>query len=246
MGVDARMFARHSGQALTPTEVRQLASRLAATLGVNSFMVMRPGSMPWYPEGRHALTLVPTFEEIAADDQEHAAWVRREAGGQVGMTTQVYTQDGPPILSKPGEQFIEVHLWTRFYGPGYERGDWPAIRATSEWLERHIPGCEVYYGGDSSGICAAHLDGPAREHLTTHYLTHGHEPYRGGRGSAPIHCDFCLRGMHDVGGGQGRRFWRCDGCDLKTITVGAERHDLPRDVEFFDWRAPADTAEGRA
>lgn len=246
MGVDAEMFARHAGTPLTPTRVRQLASRLAATLGVENFMVMRPGAMPWYPEGRHALGLVPTIEEISAEDKEHAAYLRERAGGEIAAGTQVWTQDGPPIFSTPGEQFIRVHLWTRYYGPGYERGAWPVIRATAEWLERHVPGCTVYYGGDSSGICAEPLHAAARDYLNAHYLTHGHEPYRGGRGLAPILCDFCLRGMHDVGGGQGQRFWHCDGCDLKTITVGAERHDLPKDMEFFDWGKAADGAEGRA
>jgi hypothetical protein len=38
---------------------------------------------------------------------------------------------------------------SRYYGPGYERGYWPYIRATFMLLKHHFPDAVLLYGGDS-------------------------------------------------------------------------------------------------
>lgn len=38
----------------------------------------------------------------------------------------------------------------RYYGPGYERGDWPRIYSAIMLMQRCFPEATVFYGGDSS------------------------------------------------------------------------------------------------
>lgn len=45
---------------------------------------------------------------------------------------------------------IEVFTFERYYGPGYERGSWPAIYAMIRSLEAAFPDLPIYYGGDES------------------------------------------------------------------------------------------------
>lgn len=245
MGVDAEMFVRHKGAPLGETEIRQLAARMCATLGHERFLILRPGEFTWESAGRHALSLCPTVAEKRAEYQtdysgapEYYEGVLR-ALNDVEDSRHVWTQDGPDIIGDPGEQFIRVHLWTRYYGPGYERGDWSIIRATAEFLEAAIPGCEVWYGGDSSGVCAAPLGEAERATMTAYWLSKGHENYRAAFGSfrrsVSESCDFCGgKPMHDCGGGQGETFWHCDGCGLKRVTGPGTSRDLAKGVDFFD------------
>lgn len=44
-------------------------------------------------------------------------------------------------------QWLYVHCWSRYYGPGYERGSLHIIAAICEFLEQN--GLRVWYGGDS-------------------------------------------------------------------------------------------------
>lgn len=236
MGIDARMFVRlRRSSPLSEQEIRQTAARMAATLGHRHFLIRRESS---YRGPRHALSLVETVGELRADgyDLEETQWLG------LPSDRQVWTQDGDDIVAEPGEQMIEVNLWTRYYGEGYERGDWLTIRATAEFLEHVLPDCEVWYGGDSSGICAERFDTAARSRLHAHFLDHGHEPYRSffGRGQPAETCEFCAaRPMADVGGGRGSTFWSCNGCGLKRITVGGRAYDLAQDQDFFEWEVPA-------
>lgn len=44
---------------------------------------------------------------------------------------------------------VEFDSWGRYYGPGYERGDWPTIYGHIVALRAALPGCTVHYGADS-------------------------------------------------------------------------------------------------
>lgn len=90
-------------------------------------------------------------------------------------------QDGPTVTPRKGEAFINVNLWTRYYGPGYERGNIRLIIDVAEVLETIFVGGEVWYGGDSSGVCAVRFNAAARAELRDHWLKVGHEPYRRGK-----------------------------------------------------------------
>ena len=46
---------------------------------------------------------------------------------------------------------IEVDNFHRYYGVGYERGHWPAIRALGDWIAEALKGrAEVRYGNDAA------------------------------------------------------------------------------------------------
>lgn len=109
---------------------------------------------------------------------------------------------------------VRVNTLGRFYGPGYERGDFPLLRMLAEALEyifrKHSP--EVYYGGDDGRV--ALFDCPAREKLTQYWLEHGGAPYyRGPTGfnddPYPPTCLRCQIPMAQNGWGARLRF-RCE------------------------------------
>ena len=141
MGVDACMFVRHKGEPLSDAEVKKISYLMTSTFGHRKFLQYEKGEIGDYPE-RRALRIVEPFVDEYDEDPELVGKI-------------VVTQDGPPIIAEDGEQFLELSLFGRYYGPGYERGDWTFLRSLAEWLERQIEGCEVWYGGDSSGILFA-------------------------------------------------------------------------------------------
>ena len=134
-----------------------------------------------------------------------------------------YSQDGDTIYPAVGEQFIECHLGTRYYGEGYERGDLPLIISVAQWLEIKIPGCEVWYGGDSSGVSATAFDAVERARLFRYFVECGHRPYHGyfsdNLGSRAAHlCQYCDQPMTQYGFGGDYQSWHCDGCGEKKET----------------------------
>lgn len=123
--------------------------------------------------------------------------------------------DGPKITLEPGEQFIEVHFFTRFYGEGYERGGLPLILNVADWLKRNIPQCTaIIYGGDSSGAAGRVLDNGYREELWNHFCRVGHEPYERffDHDNDGDDCDLCKVKMIRCGWGQTYAAWFCPGC----------------------------------
>jgi len=214
VGVDAQMLVR-TRQAFKPDEVRRMSGDLAAAFGSDSFWIWDDYKNEDGTIGRHALELV-----------------------------NEYQQDGDSIFPEPGETFIEVHLGTRYYGRGYERGDVGLIIHVAAWLEANIHDAKVYYGGDSSGICAKPFDQEARRQLFAYYAKVGHEPYVGGfgrfsgRDEQHPGCDFCLREMTNCGGGGGKTFYHCGGCGKKIIFdhIRKTTQLVPKGKDFFDMR----------
>lgn len=89
----------------------------------------------------------------------------------------IYTQDGPYLFADENETFYTVGIWTRYYGPGYERGDLMFLCSLAEWIETNIPDCEVWYGGDSSGVTIELFDEAARRELKEHFYGHDGRNY---------------------------------------------------------------------
>lgn len=132
-------------------------------------------------------------------------------------------QDGPDVEPKVGETFLEVHVFTRYYGPGYERGDLPFLIALAEWLDRRIPGCTVLYGGDSSGVCAGVFGPKQRAALLDHFASdHGRDYYgyfdknMDGAKGRPM-CTRCHVPMTQYSWGPGplNGKFNCHGCGAK-------------------------------
>lgn len=68
----------------------------------------------------------------------------------------------------------------RYYGPGYERGDWPALRAKILWLRARF-GEEVMYTSDAAYDPDSPLFPTTDEEIAeidAHFNEHGHTPYR--------------------------------------------------------------------
>lgn len=182
-------------------------------------------------------------------------WVDRKQNRRALYAIDRYEQDGPTLRPKEGEQFVRVQLWDRFYGEGYERGDLPFIIMVAEWLEHRIravdgnESAEVWYGGDSSGICATRFDAKRRLELFRYFVEQAHRPYRTGwdLGGAKLsrHCTFCDEPMVQyMWGGADRAGFSCHGCGLQEKTENggmtwAEAPDEDRGVI-----APTDGSTG--
>lgn len=156
-------------------------------------------------------------------------WQKTDPKNQRRALVQIdeYIQDGPFLYPGPGETFIEVSLATRYYGIDYERGNLPFIIALADYLEIAIPGSEIYYGGDPSGVCAYLFDRAARDELFKHFVKYGHRPYVDSFSSISISrglkspiCVFCNQKMylHLYGGSREVEF-ACHGCDIKLRTM---------------------------
>ena len=138
---------------------------------------------------------------------------------------RVWTQDGPEIYAEDGEWFLQAHVWTRYYGIGYERGDILLICAVAEWCEANIPACSVWYGGDSSGVVAEPFGAPQREAIKRHfYGQSGRDYFAPGRFDSwigpsrptmPKACALCIPGhprFVQYGSGAGYAAVSCQGC----------------------------------
>lgn len=136
---------------------------------------------------------------------------------------KAYFQDGDTIYAADGEWFLEVSLWTRYYGVGYERGDLMTICAVAEWAEANIPTAVVYYGGDSSGVEAEPFDAAAREKLKKHYYSQSgrdyfdHKWFGADKAARPSPCGLCIPGeprFNQHGSGRHGAFIavNCAGC----------------------------------
>jgi len=87
-------------------------------------------------------------------------------------------QDGPTIHAEPGETFIELRLWGRYYGEGYERGPWHAHDAIIRYIKHRWPEARVFYGGDSSGVLFEECTDAWLARAWAHFCAVGHEPYQ--------------------------------------------------------------------
>jgi hypothetical protein len=208
MGVDARILVRVPRD-VKPSEVDDLAYRLAEAFWHDTFSTVQPGTYSWIPNGCRSLERV-----------------------------DVYQQDGDDILPQNGETLLEVHLGGRYYGPGYERGPLWTYVAIAYWLELNIPGCAVWYGGDSSGICAEPFGPEERKAMMAHFADVGHEPYAGAwnTGDTPLRapmCALCKRPMRQFTWGGGidseRAGYQCAGCGLKRETDDGVTFHAPKE-----------------
>lgn len=232
MGVDAEMFVRIKGRSNWLRDEHELAAayELASTVGAEHFFVMfgDDGKL----SGHHALSIMRPIKD-PTDAEDYGL-------GPAVVGKVVWTQDGDEIIADDDEQFVRIHLWSRYYGPTYARGNWPVIRLTIEWLQMRFPGAEVWYGGDSSGICAEPMTAERVKEFNYFSLESGRKTYQRaftslGTDGRPPTCPACLVETNNCGGGQDAGYFYCDGCDQKFIKErrGNRVHLLGRHQEFF-------------
>lgn len=140
-----------------------------------------------------------------------------------------YREDSDtPIKANQGECLLKLSLFGRYYGPGYERGDILTYCAIAEWLEINIPGCEVWYGGDSSGVCAEPFHELKRRELRKHLFSgNGRDYFKRGwmetSSVRPKTCSLCPGGKYcgsQFGSGMHDQYaaFHCAGCGKSVET----------------------------
>lgn len=220
MGVDAEMFVRLKGaHRLSEADVRRLSYEIGTAFDTGFFFTMNP-QQGLFKETRRALEIM---KPIASMEDAEDYGLDKEHVGRV-----VWSQDGDPIIADADEQFIKANLFGRYYGRGYERGDWPKLRACIFWLSTRIPNCEVWYGGDSSGICAERANGHFLADMDHHWALNARRPYVRYKSDfsgiipkmpkdsiIPPVCTLCDVPMADQGGSRDYTFFWCDGCGLQ-------------------------------
>lgn len=87
----------------------------------------------------------PSLERLNAAEAYLTA--RSDIGDAWGGDTQILVIDDAEWLDRPR---VAVQTLARYYGPGYERGDWPRIYGAIRILQAAFPEARVFYGGDSS------------------------------------------------------------------------------------------------
>jgi hypothetical protein len=169
---------------------------------------------------RRAIELTNTLWPL--DDDSEVPPLYREPG-------RAYTQDGPPIYAEEGEWLMELNLWGRYYGIGYERGDLLKYCAVAEWLEQNLPGCVIYYGGDSCGVLAEPFNEEMRDQLKAHLYSQNGRDYFKERSSfgrntnlqRPKPCGLCVPGedrFNQYGYGASYAAVSCAGCGKNFVS----------------------------
>jgi hypothetical protein len=162
-------------------------------------------------------------------------WLHYKTRSALSFTKE-FIQDGDSIFSDSTEDLIEVSLYGRYYGKGYERGPIEFYVILAEWFEYNIPGCSVLYGGDSSGVCATSFNAIQRRKVMEHFYSVGHQPYRGGFSSPSGHlCSYCNQVADECGWGQGCILYSCQGCGTQYVRKGDRAIELFTDEQKQNW-----------
>lgn len=223
MGIDAEMLIRYRGERPDDAQLNRWSWDLCNAIGARHFFIsdgLQPDEYQsavarWHaafndhPEyARYSSGDRTARDAIVAAIGEPPKCARRA----IELTNRVYRlddessvpplyrapglawmQDGDPMFAEPGETLLKVSLWTRYYGPGYERGDILTICAIAEWIERSMQPCEVWYGGDSSGVLAEPFGEKRRQELRAHlYGKNGRDYW--GTFPTPKPCGLCVPG----------------------------------------------------
>jgi hypothetical protein len=74
--------------------------------------------------------------------------------------------------------WLDVGIECPTYDEGYERGDPLLFVRVAEWLEKRIPGCEIWYGHDADDDSVQPFTTSRREAMLAHFRKVGHNPQR--------------------------------------------------------------------
>ena len=231
MGVDAQMLVQLS-QPITDDQLIDASYRLAEACGKADTFWLSSDEDLARGDIRRALNRIGHEDE----EDEYRLW-------------GIAHRDG---------LWLWVSLKGHYYGPGYERGDVWAFVAIAEWLERNLPECVVYYGGDS-GERLDVFDRTARERLVAHWADKGGRPYYAGEGSyrdggwsvsgphalRPT-CPLCQHKATQYGSGCRVASWTCDGCSRHWVWIGGEVKAFPPSRDFSVFKAAKEMREAEA
>ncbi|MFQ6309351.1 hypothetical protein [Lysobacter capsici] len=203
MGVDAVLLVRRvSASRVTEDWLDALSTGLCRDIGADNFMIERVSNVAeslalaeWDARFRshpfHSTWLHCGFDDPDYKRELHELMVQ-DIGDRPGERSRaiqptltlyredddpppgsLYDQCGPDIDADPGECLLEVQMFGRYYGEGYERGDPELYAVVADWLEAQIPGCEIWYGGDSGGVHIEPFDRDRRRRLIEYARARG-------------------------------------------------------------------------
>lgn len=224
MGIDAEMFIRtkRHPRPLTGQGLRDIGRRLCSMYGHENFRLDRD------------------FLEYEEDPVAR----KKLAARHIIYPVDKWEQDGPDILPEQGEFFYRIAIATRYYGVGYERGDLPFIIGVAEALEHMVPGCEVWYGGDSSGVLAEFFGPLERHRLIEHFYRHDHAPYTRRPNPFrtpdlndlhPPECSLCRYPMNRTGFGPDFALYSCECGEEVHMRGDKVTRSTPRERDVRKW-----------
>lgn len=248
MGIDARMLVRYRGEKPTDEQLNRWSWDLCRSIGADNFNINDGCSPEEYNKtieicnkAFNSHSEYPRCkvdrsirEVIVADIGECPKCLSRA----IELTNRQYPidddnscipiefrepgrcwiQDGETIFANHDEWFFEISLCTRYYGKGYERGNILILCAVAEWCEHNLQPCEVWYGGDSSGVEAEPFGEEARLELRRHlYSPNGRDyfKYDDAGYPTPKPCGLCVDGenrFNRYGWGDNYIAVSCAGC----------------------------------
>lgn len=227
MGVDAMIFfAVPKASALSKEQLRDLSYQMGRTVGSHNFFIYGGAfNGPDEPEDYDQYFI----RELSWDPDPEDGYVAYGIAGKDSGTIAEHCRQDTHVV-------YQVGLFGRYYGPGYERGNWPDLSMLLKWLKIGIPNVEfIFYGGDSDENYELVSDRFISD-MDAYYLSENGRNYYGNsdfkkrlfdinKSNTPD-CPRCQHEMTDFGGGGGHGFWNCQGCgDKYVITKGDEKKD---------------------
>lgn len=171
-----------------------------------------------------AAVLRLSYETVAAFGHDWF-WMDRE--GRYGEKRHALTAGTDYELEMPDDActVLTVHIASRYYGENYERGNLPLILNLARWFRSKLPGCTVFYGGDTTDYLSP-LTLAREDQLWAHFVEHQHFPYidfdrrslLGGDAIEGQFCSFCQEPMLRYGWGPNYASYSCPGCGWKQET----------------------------
>lgn len=252
MGIDARILIRLRGDKPTDDQLARWSDAICRSIGANHFFI-QDGMPPseyhakiasWHQvyknRGRDAAGPAPTCRRRAIEltntqyPLEPDDISGTSAPSDAIEPGRCYVQDGPDVYAEPGEWFLTVSVWSRYYGKGYERGDLLVLCAVAEWVEQNIDSAEVWYGGDSIGVCVEPWPESERRKLRQHMFgPEGNDYFERGAKVHPKPCSLCVDGGRFSECGWGAQYLAvsCAGCGKNFETRDGGQSWKSREVE---------------
>jgi hypothetical protein len=218
MGVDAVMFAVVERK-LSDKEIQKFAVLLSNAFFHTPFFIQhkkdKHHSKSYSEESQHAVS-------CATDDDLDAY--------------------GAKLNTKKGSTLLRFNLWSRYYGPGYERGDWAQLSSIILFTQMYFgKAVKLFYGGDSGEGMDEVTDDFMRD-MWAHFTKHAHFPYQqSGWFSRPEeekevpYCDLCNLSYTQNGSGATYIGTFCAGCGhkLNSTDNGKTWHEPKEGDPFF-------------
>jgi hypothetical protein len=96
---------------------------------------------------------------------------------ETGLSEEYDFYRAGPLMLEPDEwampvkdgRWYNANLSRAFYSRDYPRGDLPTIVRVAEWLERNVPGAEIWYGNDCTDESMQPFGPEARDALMQHW-----------------------------------------------------------------------------